>query len=96
MDHLDIDALVARLRSDDEDERMAVVQALDELDDPRTARPLGQVMLDRKEDTAVRREALLALGDLGAEADELIAMAVRSDSWVVRNEARSMARERRG
>jgi len=91
----DLESLLARLRSEDEDERMAAVCALDDLDDPRALQPLGRVALDSKEDAAVRREALLALGGFGPEADELIAAAVRSDSRVVRGEAKSLQRERR-
>ena len=74
---------------------MAAVYAPDDLDDPRTLQPLGRVALDSDEDTAVRREALLALSDFGPEADELIAAAARSDCRVVRGEAKFLLRERR-
>jgi HEAT repeat protein len=89
-----IDDLVARLSSDDEDERRAAVEALDDLDDPRTIEPLARVLLDGGEDEFVRRAALLALGDFGAETRALIEEAAADDrSAVLRDEARLLLRD---
>lgn len=82
-----IDELMAGLSSDDEDARRAAVEALDDLDDPRTIEPLAQVLRDREEDEFVRRAALLALSDFGAATRALIKEAANDRSEVLRGEA---------
>ena len=87
-----IDDLVTRLSSDDEDVRRAAVEALDELDDPRTIEPLARVLRDQDEDEFVRRAALLALGDFGAATRALIEEAANYRSDVLRGEAQLLLR----
>ena len=89
-----IDDLVSQLRSEDEDERRAAVEALDDLDDPRTIEPLARVLRDQEEDEFVRRAALLALGDFGEATRGLVEEAAGDRSSVLRDEARLLLRRR--
>jgi HEAT repeat protein len=88
-----IDEVLAALASDYEDVRIVAVEALDELDDPRTIEPLARALRDKDEDTLVRREAMLALGDFGEAARELLEEAAEDRSSVLRNEALLLLRD---
>jgi HEAT repeat protein len=85
--------LLEALTSDYEDIRRAAVEALDELDDPRTIEPLAQVLRDEQEDEFVRREALLALGDFDGATRALLEEAAGSGSDVLRAEAELLLRD---
>jgi HEAT repeat protein len=89
-----IDELLAALASDDEDIRLAAVEALDDLDDERTITPLARTLRDEEEDPGVRRVALLALGDFGDRVREYVEEAAASRVSDLRNEARSLLRDR--
>jgi HEAT repeat protein len=85
--------LLEALASDYEDVRIAAVEALDELDDPRTIEPLARTLRDRDEDEMVRREALLALGDFEAETADIVREAADDPSSVVSAEAHLLLRD---
>jgi HEAT repeat protein len=88
-----IDELLEALASEYEDVRRAAVEALDELDDPRTIEPLGRVLRDGDEDEFVRREALLALGDFEQATAALVQEAADSGSDLLRAEAELLLRD---
>jgi HEAT repeat protein len=88
-----IDELLAALASDYQDIRLAAVEALDELDDPRTIEPLARTMRDHDEDTLVRREALLALGDFEEATRALVQEAADDRSSALSAEAHLLLRD---
>ena len=87
-----IDDLLAALASDYEDIRLVAVEALDELDDPRTIHPLSRVLRDTDEDLFVRRAAVFALADFGPSTRPLIAATARELPRDLRAEARALLR----